>query len=60
MKLLRLNSYLLRITDPLIKLMESRFHIVEGFEAEKIPPIYVLPRGASLVFSALKKYKYYG
>lgn len=43
MKLLRLNPYLLRVTDPLIKLTESRFHIIKGFEMEKIPPIYVFP-----------------
>ena len=43
MRLLRLNPYLLRITDPLIRLVESRFRIMKGFEAGKIPPIYVFP-----------------
>jgi len=51
MKLLRLNPYLLRITDPLVKLMENRFNIMKGFGKGIIPPVYVFPSNTSTASS---------
>jgi len=43
MELLRLNPFVLRITDPLSTLHERRESIVNDFEEDIVSPVYVFP-----------------
>ncbi len=55
MELKRFNPYFLYITDPLLKLYESRIKLLELFREGMVPPIYVFEGETQLVFNGNKR-----
>jgi hypothetical protein len=51
------NPFFLRVTDPLLKLQESRYGIADALEAGKIDPIYAFDdkSGFYLIFNGNKR-----